>query len=275
MRVALLDEVGEVMRAVASEVIVPRFGSLEAGEIEEKAPGELVTVADREAEQLLSEALLELLPGSRVVGEEQTARQPALLKQLEDGEVWLIDPLDGTANFVEGRPCFAVMVALLSNGETVGAWLLDPLTNTLSRAERGAGVDVEGTRLRTSEGSPGAALLRGAVLKKYMPFELRQQVELRIPRIDEALPGTRCAGAEYPAVVSAPGAWPRGSTERCTDPETRSRVSSSRATARCGTTRSLRYSAERRHDCAFRASSHDGLGGASGWARGAQKRALL
>jgi fructose-1,6-bisphosphatase/inositol monophosphatase family enzyme len=95
------------------------------------------------------------------------------------------------------------MVALLSNGETVGAWLLDPLTNTLSRAERGAGAYVEGTRLRTSEGSPGAALLRGAVLKKYMPFELRQQVELRIPRIDEALPGTRCAGAEYPAVVSA------------------------------------------------------------------------
>lgn len=202
MRAALLDEVGEVMRAVASEVIVPRFGSLQKDEVEEKAPGELVTVADREAEQLLSEALLELLPGSRVVGEEQTSRQPALLKHLDQGDVWLVDPLDGTANFVEGRPCFAVMVALLSAGETVGAWLLDPISNTLSRAERGAGAYAEGARLTTSDGSPGAARLRGAVLNKYMPFELRQQVEQRIPRIEEALPGTRCAGAEYPAIVN-------------------------------------------------------------------------
>jgi fructose-1,6-bisphosphatase/inositol monophosphatase family enzyme len=202
MRAALLDEVGEVMRAVASEVIVPRFGSLQAGDIEEKAPGELVTIADREAEQLLGEALLELLPGSRVVGEEQTSKQPSLLKQLDQGDVWLVDPLDGTGNFIEGRPCFAVMVALLSAGETVGAWLLDPMSNSLSRAERGAGAYVDGARLSTSDGSPGAARLRGAVLKKYMPFELRQQVELRIPRIEAALPGTRCAGAEYPAVAT-------------------------------------------------------------------------
>jgi fructose-1,6-bisphosphatase/inositol monophosphatase family enzyme len=201
MRAALLDEVGEVMRAVASEVIVPRFGALAEEDVEEKAPGELVTVADREAEQLLSEALLELLPGSLVVGEEQTARQPGLLKQLGQGHVWLVDPLDGTANFVEGRPCFAVMVALLSAGETVGAWLLDPITNQLSRAERGAGAYVDGERLQTSGGSPGAAQLRGAVLKKYMPIELRQQVERRLQRIEQALPGTRCAGAEYPAIV--------------------------------------------------------------------------
>jgi len=203
MRAALLDEVGEVMRAVASEVIVPRFGALEHEDVEEKAPGELVTVADREAEQLLSEALLELLPGSRVVGEEQTAKQPGLLKLLEQGDVWLVDPLDGTANFVEGRPCFAVMVALLSAGQTVGAWLLDPITNRLSRAELGAGAYVDGTRLSTSAGSPGAAQLRGAVLQKYMPRELREQVEQRISRIEQALPGTRCAGAEYPAIVHA------------------------------------------------------------------------
>jgi fructose-1,6-bisphosphatase/inositol monophosphatase family enzyme len=93
------------------------------------------------------------------------------------------------------------MVALLSGGHTVGAWLLDPLTNQLSRAERGSGAYVDGTRLSTSVGSPGAAQLRGAVLKKYMPLELRQQVEQRIPRIEQALPGTRCAGAEYPAIV--------------------------------------------------------------------------
>lgn len=201
MRSALVDEVADVMRAVASEVIAPRFNALEEHEIEEKAPGELVTVVDREAEQLLTEALLDLLPGSRVVGEEQTAKNPGLLKQLEQGDVWLLDPLDGTSNFIEGRPCFSVMIALLSEGHAVAAWLLDPLTNVMSRAERGAGAYVGDHRLRAPEGSPGASQLRGAVLQRYMPFELRQQVELRLPRIGEALPGTRCAGAEYPAVA--------------------------------------------------------------------------
>jgi fructose-1,6-bisphosphatase/inositol monophosphatase family enzyme len=198
----LFDQVGELMRAVAGEVIMPRFCALAEGDIEEKAPGELVTVADREAEQLLSEALLQFLPGSRVVGEEQTASEPALLTQLDHGHVWLIDPLDGTANFIAGKPCFAVMVALLKDGETVGAWMLDPISNLLTRAERGAGAYLEAERLQHAPDAPDATLLRGAVLKKYMPDVLRLEIEQRLSRIGEALPGTHCAGAEYPAVVN-------------------------------------------------------------------------
>ena len=212
MRSALLDEVGEVMRAVAGEVILPRFRSLGQDDIEEKAPGELVTVADREAEQLLTDALLELLPGSRVVGEERTATEPSLLSQLSSGAVWLIDPLDGTANFVDGRPCFATMIALLQDGDTVASWMLDPISDALSRAELGAGAYVDGgkgapsgvraeQRVQTRESSPAASRLRGALLKKYMPPDVRQRVEQRIPRIAEALDGMRCAGAEYPAVA--------------------------------------------------------------------------
>jgi fructose-1,6-bisphosphatase/inositol monophosphatase family enzyme len=199
----LIDEVGELMRVVAGEVIMPRFGALAAGDVEEKAPGELVTIADREAEQLLSEALAQLLPGSRIVGEEQTASDPGLLNQLEHGHVWLVDPLDGTANFIAGKACFAVMVALLRDGETVGAWLLDPNSNLLSRAELGGGAYLESERLTASTLSPEAGLLRGAVLKKYMPRELRERVEARLSRIGEALPGTHCAGAEYPSIVTA------------------------------------------------------------------------
>ena len=198
----LLDAVGDVMRAVASQVIMPRFGALERGDIEEKAPGELVTIADREAEQLLSDALLELLPHSRVVGEEQTARDPTLLERLDGGDVWLVDPLDGTRNFIAGRACFSVMIALLREGETVASWMLDPMSNLMARAELGAGAYLESERLQTAGGSPGAALLRGAVLKKYMPPDLRQQIEQRLSRISEALPGTHCAGAEYPAIAS-------------------------------------------------------------------------
>jgi fructose-1,6-bisphosphatase/inositol monophosphatase family enzyme len=201
MRSALLDDVGEVMRAVAGEVILPRFRALRAGDVEEKAPGELVTVADVEAEQLLTDALSELLAGSRVVGEERASKEPGLLGELASGTVWLIDPLDGTHNFVDGKPCFSVMVALLQDGDTVAAWLLDPITDVLARAERGAGAFVDNERLQTSTLSPAASLLRGALLKKYMPVDLRMQVEKRIPRIAEALDGMRCAGAEYPAIA--------------------------------------------------------------------------
>src|ERR1700712_490516 len=199
MRWALLDDVSEVMRAVAGEGILPRFRALRDGDVEEKAPGELVTVADVEAEQLLTDALAELLPGSRVVGEEGASRQPGLLGELASGAVWLIDPRAAPHNFVDGKPCFSVMIALLQDGDTVAAWLLDPITDVMARAERGAGAFVENERMQTSTVSPAASLLRGALLKKYMPLELRQQVEQRIPRIAEALDGMRCAGAEYPA----------------------------------------------------------------------------
>lgn len=202
MRSALLDEVEDVMRAVASQVILPRFGTLAVEEIEHKDKGDLVTVADREAEQLLTEALADLLPGARVVGEEQAARRPGLLERLDHGDVWLIDPLDGTRNFVEGTPCFAVMIALLSRGETVAAWLLDPLRDVMARAERGSGAWFGNQRVHTDERAPAADQLRGAVLAKYMPPALREHVEDRFTRIQQALPGTRCAGAEYPAIAT-------------------------------------------------------------------------
>lgn len=199
---AHFEEVGALMRDTAVRVILPRFRALAAGDVEEKAPGELVTIADREAEALLSPALSALLPGSRVVGEERCASEPDILGQLDQGLVWLVDPLDGTSNFIAGTACFAVMVALLREGETEAAWLLDPTTNLLSRAERGAGAYLEGERLTTQGDVPEPKRLRGAVLKKYMPIALRREVEARLPHIAEALPGTHCAGAEYPAVVS-------------------------------------------------------------------------
>jgi fructose-1,6-bisphosphatase/inositol monophosphatase family enzyme len=100
----MIDEVGELVRATARTAVLPRFRRLAAGEITEKAPGELVTVADREAEDLLSAGLLRLLPGSVVVGEEAVADDPAVLRRLAaDGPVWLVDPLDGTRNFATGR----------------------------------------------------------------------------------------------------------------------------------------------------------------------------
>ena len=75
-------------------------------QINEKTPGDLVTIADHEAEARLTEALAGLIPGSRVVGEEAVSVDPGLLDGLDQGCVWLVDPLDGTGNFVAGSPHF-------------------------------------------------------------------------------------------------------------------------------------------------------------------------
>ena len=190
------------MREAAQEVILPRFERLQRHEVEEKSPGEIVTVVDRLVERQLSAQLRALLAGSLVVGEEAVAADPALLQHLDDQLVWLVDPLDGTANFVAGDPRFAVMIALLRSGETIGSWLLDVPNDRLARAELGAGAFLDDRRISRSILSRSIGELRGAVLTRYMPVELRKRIELAPVSVGELLPGMRCAGLEYPAVAS-------------------------------------------------------------------------
>jgi fructose-1,6-bisphosphatase/inositol monophosphatase family enzyme len=197
------DKVETLMREAAARAILPRFRHLQRHEIEEKTPGELVTAADREAEQILTPGLMALLPGSLVIGEEAASADPALLPRLaEDEDVWLVDPVDGTANFAAGIEPFAVMVALVRRGETVASWMLDPVAGVMHRAERGAGAFVAGRRVTASSLCPLAAGLRGAVLKRFLRPEDRASVERRAASVGEILPGFMCAGREYPAIVA-------------------------------------------------------------------------
>src|SRR5437879_2711858 len=107
-----LERVTGLIEETAALEILPRFRKLAAGDIREKEPGDLVTVADEAAEARLTPLLTALLPGSLVLGEEAAAADPKLLNRLlGDHPVWVIDPVDGTGNFAAGRPAFAVMVA--------------------------------------------------------------------------------------------------------------------------------------------------------------------
>jgi fructose-1,6-bisphosphatase/inositol monophosphatase family enzyme len=199
----VIDDVAALMRAAARTAILPLFRRLAAGDVEEKAPGDLVTVADRRAEELLAAGLIRLLPGSTVVGEEAVAADGALLRRLGDaGPVWLVDPLDGTANFAAGHGPFAVMVALLADGVARTGWILDLMTDQLAVAEAGAGAYLDGVRITTDRGSPPLSALRGNVRSKYLPPDVRAAVDRRAGLLGEALPGTGCAGREYPDVVS-------------------------------------------------------------------------
>ena len=91
-----IEAVAAAIRQAAQGEAMPRFKRLQADDIKEKSPGDLVTVADVETERALNRALADLLPGSTMVGEEAVSENPALLDALrEDGACWLIDPIDG------------------------------------------------------------------------------------------------------------------------------------------------------------------------------------
>jgi fructose-1,6-bisphosphatase/inositol monophosphatase family enzyme len=198
---ALADAMAAVLRQAADAVVIPRFQRLAAGEIEEKSPGDLVTVADREAEQVIAAGLASIRPDARFVGEEASARDPSLLAGLDRGAVWIVDPIDGTGNYAAGRAPFALMAALLEDGEAVASCILDPLEGRLAQAVRGAGAWLNGVRVTPATGSPTPEALTGIVSGFARPPAMEDRVAALAARAT-VIPTRRCAGDEYPLVAT-------------------------------------------------------------------------
>lgn len=179
---------------------MPVFGKREANP-EEKSPGEWITEADRASEAFLEPALRSLVPGSLVVGEEAASANPSILDRLSsDGDVWLIDPLDGTSNFANGVPPFALMVALIHKGDIMASWILDPVANQLSISEKGSGSWINSEQITVNEDSPELNIMNGAVLRRFLPQELAEHVTSVEGRFANLSVGSKCAGFDYPAI---------------------------------------------------------------------------
>lgn len=199
----MLDQVPGLIREVAQTIVLPRFRKLAADEVHQKSPGDLVTVADQESERALTRGLTALLPGSVVVGEEAVADDPSVRDRIgAGGDVWIVDPVDGTNNFAAGKAPFCVMVALVRDGETVAGWILDVVEDRLTTAELGAGAFRDGVRLKTRADAPAAAELHGVISRKYLPEHLRDQVDAHGGALGGYTTGRHCAGYEYPAIVT-------------------------------------------------------------------------
>ncbi len=137
-------KVAEIIREAAATEIMPRFRALDPSDIKEKKPGDLVTAADRAAEDVLTRRLKAISPGALIVGEEAHESRPEALDRLADAErAWIIDPLDGTHNFAHGTPRFAVIVAFSTGGQTVAGWIHDPVNDRMALAEAGAGAMID------------------------------------------------------------------------------------------------------------------------------------
>ena len=121
------------------------FGEVENLQVSVKGPGDFVSAADRRAEKVLFEELSRARPGYGFLMEEAGAVEGA-----DKTHTWIIDPLDGTTNFLHGLPIFAISVALQREGQLVAGVVYNPATDEMYVAEKGAGAFSANRRLRVA-----------------------------------------------------------------------------------------------------------------------------
>ena len=132
-------------RSKAGRGLVKDFREVENLQVSVKGAGDFVSRADREAERLIKEELRGARPTYGWVGEETGAEQGE-----DPTRRWIVDPLDGTTNFLHGLPHWAVSIALEHKGEIVAAVVFDAAKDEMYTAEKGGGAWMNGTRLRVS-----------------------------------------------------------------------------------------------------------------------------
>lgn len=185
-----------VLRAAADSVILPRWRALSDDQVEEKAPGDLVTVADRESEQFIAAELRAAHPDAVVLGEEAYAADPAVLEDFQRAEhAFTIDPIDGTANFVRGTKDFAVMVAELRRGDVVRSWIWQPAHEVAYEAEAGAGATRNGESLPRRHLSEDRGTWRGATARRAL-------LSTDHPPLAPLRKAAWCCGVDYPHVAT-------------------------------------------------------------------------
>ncbi|MDJ0937314.1 MAG: inositol monophosphatase family protein [Kiloniellales bacterium] len=192
-----IEEVTRILVETAAEEVLPRFRNLGEDDTRIKAGGEVVTVVDEASERRLTQRLRDLLPGSLVVGEEAAAADPGIFANLlADEAVWLIDPIDGTSNFAQGVPVFAMMLALVERGETCAAWIHDVPGKRTGVAERGSGSWIDGRRLVTAPAASLGEMTGTLHAGQFGGPELRERVRAKREKLG-AIRSLSCAGAEY------------------------------------------------------------------------------
>jgi len=128
-----------LIRRTARAEILPRFRNLSVGDINTKSgPHDLVTEADQAAEAMIARGLQQMFPHALFVGEEAASADPKLCRKIADAELaFVLDPIDGTWNFVQGLPLFGVILAVTRFGKPVYGLLYDPVMDDFISAEEG------------------------------------------------------------------------------------------------------------------------------------------
>jgi myo-inositol-1(or 4)-monophosphatase len=192
----------------AGDIIVRAIPRLEAVEVQTKGRNDYVTAIDKAAEADIIETVRRLHPDHAFLAEESGASG-------DSDVVWIIDPLDGTTNFMHGFPTFAVSIGVQVRGRMEHAVVFDPMRQELFTASRGDGAQLEGRRIRVSK----QATLEGSLIATGFPFRSDS------PWIDEYLamlkvimtraaglrrPGSAALDLAYVAAGRVDGFWEMG-----------------------------------------------------------------
>ena len=130
----------------ASKVLIRDFGELEKLQVSKKVPKDFVTNSDIKAEKIIIEELKKARPNYSIISEEN-----GIEKNKDKSNTWIIDPIDGTINFLHGIPHFAISIALQFNNEIVSGLIFDPIKNELFYAEKNNGAFFNNQRIRVSK----------------------------------------------------------------------------------------------------------------------------
>jgi myo-inositol-1(or 4)-monophosphatase len=165
------------------------FGEVERLQVSLKGPANFVSAADRRAEEVLRTELMRARPGYGFLGEEGGRTQGT-----DKTHTWIVDPLDGTTNFLHGIPQFAISIALSRDGTIVAGLVYNPATDELYTAERGKGAFMNDRRLRVA----GRPRLEDAVVGCGLPHRGRgdlTQFRKEIAAVQSRVCGLRRFGA--------------------------------------------------------------------------------
>lgn len=193
----------------AGKIIARSFEELDLVETTQKGSNDFVTNVDREAEKVIIATIRKSYPEHSIVGEEFGVDQGA-----NTDYQWIVDPLDGTTNFIKGIPHFCVSIALKVKGKLDQAVIYDPIRSELFTASRGQGAQLNGYRIRVSKGKE----VEGAVLATGFPHKAKHHLDayldmfkaLYVDASDIRRAGSAALDLAYVAAGRVDGYWEIG-----------------------------------------------------------------
>lgn len=168
---------------LAARGLLKDFTEVENLQVSSKGPGDFVSRADKRAEEVIREALMEARPTYGFLGEEG-----AEIEGEDPTRRWIVDPLDGTSNFLHGLPHWAVSIALEHKGNIVAGVVYDPVKDELFHAEKGEGAWMNQSRIRVS----GRTKMIESLFATGLPFGGRSDLPQTFKELAQLLPA--CAG---------------------------------------------------------------------------------
>lgn len=150
----------------AGRLLMASYGKLKTSQIAVKSKNDFVTVVDKRSEKLIVSMIRKRFPSHSILGEEGTA-------QAGSGVTWIIDPLDGTSNYIHELPVFAVSIGVLEKGRLRAGVVFDPVHDELFTAEQGKGAFLNRRRIAVTK----TAKLADALIATGFPFRARPRFE--------------------------------------------------------------------------------------------------